>query len=169
MVDAAYLVTKILHVTFASMWVGGGLLNLVVVQPALLKALPGTRQEAMGRLSTPLFRYNATVGGLVLASGLLLVSLHPYGWDGLTETPWGRLVLFALIVNIAVLYLAGTSVRATLKVMAKVALAAKPGDEPPMNLRFLQTRLRFTTLLMNGLVLLVLFVMVFANALYAGP
>ncbi|MBI2076823.1 MAG: hypothetical protein HYT80_00420 [Euryarchaeota archaeon] len=169
MVDAAYLATKILHVTLASMWVGGGLLNLLVLQPVLLKALPGTRQEVMGRLAPPLFRYNSIVGGLVLASGALLVTLHPNGWDGLTKTPWGRVVLFAIIVTVAVLYLAGTSVRATMKVMAKVVAATKPGEEPPMNLRFLQARLRFTTFLMNGLVLLVLFVMVFANALYAGP
>ncbi|HLE48022.1 MAG TPA: hypothetical protein VI818_06970 [Candidatus Thermoplasmatota archaeon] len=169
MVDALFLAVKVLHVTFASMWVGGGLLNLIVLQPALAKATMGTRQEAMGRLMPAMFLFNNAVGGLVLLTGLLLVTVHPFGWAAVNESAWGRVILFALIATLAALYLSATSIRATLKALGKATAALQPAEEWPPNVRFLQARLRVTILLVNGLVLLVLFVMVLANVLFAGP
>lgn len=167
--DIPFYLVKVVHVGFAALWLGGSMLNLVLLEPVLGKATYPTRREVLGRLSPALNKYFAMVGGLTFLTGLGLVSLHPNGWTNITQTAWGKTVLFALVLALFALYLGGASIRPTLKAIAKVQAQLGPEDETPANLRFLVKRLQITSWMVAALLLLTFVIMVWSDALSSGP
>ena len=162
--DIQFFLVKAAHVILAALWLGGAILNLVLLQPILGKATYATRREVLGRLSSAMNKYFATVGGLTFLSGIALVSVHPNGWDNITATAWGKTVLFALVLTLFALYLGGAAIRPTLKAIAKVQSQLQPDDEPPANLRFMIMRLQVTSWIVAGILVLATSTMVLANA-----
>jgi putative copper export protein len=163
-----FFLVKVVHVGFAALWLGGAILNLVLLQPILGKATYASRREVLGRLSPAMNKYFGIVGGIAFLSGLALVGLHPNGWTNITQTAWGKTVLFALVLTLFALYLGAAAIRPTLNAIAKVQSQLKPEDEPPANLRFLITRLKVTSWMVAILLALVFAVMVYADQLSSG-
>ena len=167
--DVQFFLVKLVHVVLAALWLGGALLNLVLLQPILGKATYASRREVLGRLSPALNKYFGVVGGLTFVTGLLLVWVHPNGWTDITQTAWGKAVLFSLVLTFFVMYLGGAAIRPTLKAIAKVQSQLRPEDEPPANLRFMITRLKVTSWMVVVLLAIVFAVMVWADKLSSGP
>jgi hypothetical protein len=155
-------VVKVTHVLLAAAWVGQSVFMNAVVVPQLLQSTPGTRREFMGRLMPIGIRYGNIVGGLTLLSGLLLV----YAMRGSfkLDGTWGKLVTFAFVGNLAILFLLNLTMKPTLKRMAKFQSEVKDATAPPPpQVMFLQRRLMITSSTMLLIVVTVLAVMVMAN------
>jgi uncharacterized membrane protein len=171
--DAGYFLIKALHVVSATLWLGGALFNVFLLQPVLGNATYATRREAMGRFGPALTRYFGIVGGLTFVTGLLVVAMHPHtrslGWAGLTQDRWGKSVLFAIVGSFFALYLGVAALRPTYKAIGKIQAQMQPDQEPSAGLRFLMARVRFTNGLIAVLLVLVLGAMVYANASFFGP
>ena len=169
MADTLYAVTKFFHVLAASLWIGAGVYNVFVVQRILATAAPASRKDLGGRLFAASMRYVNAMGSLTILSGFVLVSLHPHGWNGLRDSLWGKMVIAAIILSLAVLYLVNFAVRPTMKAVGKLQ-AQLPSDLPtPANLRFLMARMRITSIFNVVLMVGVFALMVGANVVYFGP
>lgn len=161
---------KVLHVTLAAAWVGGGALMYFVIRPLVDETTPPTRREVMGRLSPAVIKYTNILGGLTFLTGLALLdgALPRRGltWATLTDDPWGRLIAFGLILNLLALYLLNFSVRSSWRGIQKIQQEVGTTGDPPAALLFLVKRLGFTTTLLFFLVVIALVAMVAANSLY---
>jgi hypothetical protein len=165
-----YVVTKILHVFLAVAWIGGVLYQQVLVGPVLQKASEEARAEVMAHLMPLSLRYNNAVGGFTLLTGIALVSMHPnYGWGALLEVFWGRLVAFALIGTLAILYLINVAMRPTLRVIQEKMKDAAEGElGAGQVVQIMQKRLAFSSRLALIIGLAVLVAMVVANGVASG-
>lgn len=170
-----YVVTKMLHVFFAVAWLGGALLWNVLVVPQLQKLGPPAGPQAMFAMFEPFLKYGNAMGGLTVLTGLGLVSMHPSsgGWGALLDTLWGRLVAFAIIGSLAMLYLINVAIAPTARKIMEVMkdMPAPPADRtddapppPPPGIQLLQKRLVFSGRLVLIIGLIVLVAMVAANS-----
>lgn len=167
--DVAYALVKFIHVLAAALWIGAGVYNVFVIQRLLVTAAPETRRDFGARLFSASMRYINAVGGFTIVSGFALLYMHPNPMSGLTASTWGKLVLAAIILSFAVLYLLNFAVRPTMKAIGKIS-AEVPADLPmPANLRFLMARVRLTSIFNVILMVATFALMIGANVVYFGP
>lgn len=129
---AAMIVLRLFHVISAVLWVGGFVMLVYFVLPAVRAAGPGGGQVMRTLLvKTSLVPYFPIIGGFTVLSGLLMFwrdsSIAQSNWaasaSGMTFSIGGLAGLIALIVG-------GAVVGRSINQIRKIFLATDPGSPP---------------------------------------
>lgn len=160
---SAVTAMKIVHVLFAAAWVGANLFLNYVVLRHLAESAAATRREFSGRILPDTIRYFNIAGGFTLLSGAFLVYAQSDGF--LVTGRRGALLAFALIGNVAALYLLNFSVRPSVRAIENAQAGADPAAAPSPGVLFLQRRVRWTSALMLAVLVVVLATMVVASSI----
>lgn len=158
----AYILSKTVHVLFAATWLGALAYASFVLAPTMARA-PATIQREMGAMLLPKVpRVSNIVGGFTLLSGLVTLFLVQHGnWEAMENTR-GRLITFALIINLAVLFLVNLSDRPTIRRIGKL-MQEHEGGPPSMQLVIYLKKLAVSRTIALVSVAVAVVVMVWAN------
>jgi hypothetical protein len=138
-VDPVYAAAKFAHVALAASWLGLVAVHALIVAPLLRASTPATRREFAGRFMAAALRWGNILGGLTFLTGVVVTYMAAGNLR--FQGDWGRYVAFALVVNLAVLYLLNIVVARSWRAVVALTERERPDLPPPARAVFLERRM----------------------------